>query len=92
MSSFLSPTGHRAVQQGALAPRRHTLQGATVGLLDNTKRNSKPLLAAIGRELKEHYGVEDVIELSKPSASLPVAGDQLDRLARCHVIIAGVGD
>jgi len=92
MNGFLTPTGRRPLQQRTLAPRCRTLQGATVGLLDNTKRNSKPLLAAIGRELREHYGVAELVELSKPSASLPVANDQLRELAKCHVIIAGVGD
>ena len=92
MSAFLDPTGKRLTQQGALAPRKRSLQGLTVGLVDNTKRNANHFLAALGQELVAHYGVKDVVTVAKGSASVPVGPKQFDDLAKAHVIIAGVGD
>jgi hypothetical protein len=89
---MLDPTGKHGAQAGTLAPRTRSLEGATVGLLNNSKRNSDLLLEAIGCELKEHYGVAEVIELGKPSASYVVSPEMQKDLARCHVIITGVGD
>ena len=92
MSPMLDPTARPGAQAGTLAPRARSLQGATVGLLNNSKRNSDLLLEAIGWELKKHYGVAEVIELGKPSASYVVSTQMQDDLARCHAIITGVGD
>jgi hypothetical protein len=89
---MLDPTARPGAQAGTLAPRTRSLQGATVGLLNNSKRNSDLLLEAIGCELREHYGVAEVIELGKPSASYVVSAQLQSDLARCHAIITGVGD
>ena len=92
MSGMLDPTGRHGVQESTLAPRVRSLHGATVGLLNNSKRNSDLLLQVIGQELKVHYGVAEVIELGKPSASYVVSSQLQEDLARCHAIITGVGD
>jgi hypothetical protein len=89
---MLDPTGRHAAQASTLAPRVRSLAGATVGLLNNSKRNSDLLLEAIGCELKQRYGVAEVIELGKPSASYVVSPGLQEDLARCHAIITGVGD
>jgi hypothetical protein len=93
LNSILDPRGQRRTEPGVLAPRKGSLQGATVGLLNSTKRNSDILLAAIGEELVKHYGAREVIERSKPTFSLPVPAALADELVdRCDVIITGVGD
>ena len=91
---ILDPTGHRsAQQQGTLAARNGTLKGATVGLLNSTKRNSDLLLKALGDELVVRYGVKELVEATKPTFSLPVPPDMVENLVRrCNFIIAGVGD
>jgi len=89
---MLDPTSRPGVKASTLAPRARSLQGAAVGLLNNSKRNSDLLLEAIGEELKQRYGVAEVIELGKPSASIVVSPKLQEDLARCHVIITGVGD
>jgi len=90
---ILNPTGQSQTRKGTLAARTGSLEGATVGLLNSTKRNSDLLLAAIGRELQARYGVKQVIEVAKPTFSLPVPKGQLEELsAKCHFIITGVGD
>ena len=89
---MLDPRGHLTIQRGTLAPRITSLRGATLGLLDNSKRNSDILLATIGQELKDRYGVSETIETTKPSASHVVSAQLQQLLARCHAIITGVGD
>ena len=90
---ILDPRGQAKSRTGTLAPRTRGLEGATVGLLNSTKRNSDLLLAALGRELMARYGVKELIEVAKPTFSLPVPPNQLaDLAARCHFIITGVGD
>lgn len=90
---ILDPTGHRATEQAKLAARTRGLEGATVGLLDSTKRNSDILLKALGEELVKHYGVKELVEVVKPSFAVPVPPEQVEQMAaRCHFIIAGVGD
>ncbi|MBV8086980.1 MAG: hypothetical protein JO247_19405 [Chloroflexi bacterium] len=93
MSMILDPTGHHASEQGKLAPRTRGLDGATVGLLNSTKRNSDIFLRAVGDELVKHYGVKELMEVTKPTFSLPIPPNQIEQMAaRCHFIIAGVGD
>ena len=48
-----------------LAPRPQTLKGLVVGLLDNTKPNGAVILRAVGRELKEKYGVREIRMFAK---------------------------
>jgi hypothetical protein len=91
--NILDPSGRRRAEQGTLAPRKGSLDGATVGLLNSTKRNSDILLTAIGMELREQYGVKDVIERTKPTFSLPVPALLADEMAeKCDYVITGVGD
>jgi hypothetical protein len=91
--NILDPSGRKAAEQGSLAARKGSLDGATVGLLNSTKRNSDILLAAIGMELREQYGVKEVVERAKPTFSLPVPAKLADELAeKCDYVIAGVGD
>ena len=90
---IIDPTSRRNVEAGSLAPRKGSLQGATVGLLNSTKRNSDILLAAVGEELKERFGVKELIEVSKPTFSLPAPPKLVDELVeKCDIVITGVGD
>lgn len=93
-SILLSPEGRSEERRAALAPRRlTTLDGATVGLLGNSKLNADAVLGAIGELLAQRYGLETVIVRTKPSFSLPAPAALVDELAaNCQVVIAGVGD
>ncbi|MDE3074244.1 MAG: hypothetical protein KGJ86_02345 [Chloroflexota bacterium] len=91
--AILDPTGQGEDQQRSLARRSASLRGATVGLLNSTKRNSDLLLAALGAELVERYGVKELVERSKPTFSVPAPDPLIEEMAaRCHIIITGVGD
>ncbi|MBI2322485.1 MAG: hypothetical protein HYU88_10495 [Chloroflexi bacterium] len=76
-----------------LAPRLTTLAGRTVGLLENTKYNSRELLDDIAEVLQRDYGVRDILRRSKESASRPAAAAVYDELAaHCDAVITGIGD
>jgi hypothetical protein len=69
------------------------MQGRTVGLIDNHKRNADIYLEELSRLLQERYGVSQVVTYRKISQSLPTAGEVLDQLAgECDAIIHAVAD
>jgi hypothetical protein len=91
---ILDPTGSSKEKRYNLAPRRfHTLNGARLGLLGNTKLNADAVLAAIGELLKERYTLASIIARTKSSFSRP-AEDQIvnELVEQCDIVIAGVGD
>jgi hypothetical protein len=91
--TVLHPAAETAVLQNKLAPRLASLQGITLGLIDNHKRNADIYLHELGRRLKEEYGVAKIITYKKASQSVPTPADVVDDLAaRCDAIIHAVAD
>jgi hypothetical protein len=91
---LLDPTGdsERATNT-TLAPRPQSLQGLTVGLLDNTKPNGAVILRAVGRELKERYGVREVRMFKKGYFGTPVEESVVQQmLHNCDFAVAAIGD
>jgi hypothetical protein len=91
---LVDPTGGDPGDQAfALAPRPTTLQGKRLGLLDNSKANSEPILRGIAAILDAEFGFADVTYVRKHSASLPPRPEVWEELhRRADVVIAGVGD
>jgi len=76
---------------GGLAPRG-PIQGKRVGLLENSKRNSDVILRAIGDLLAEKAGVAVAGLWGKPD-TLPGAPEIVEEMiAKCDLVITGVGD
>jgi hypothetical protein len=93
--AILDPTSPSADKRYELAVRRlRTLDGATVGLLDNYKLNAAPLLEAIGDLLKERYAIKSTVVRTKGHGfSYPVEVHMADEMAaQCDVVIAAIGD
>ena len=91
---LLDPTGDgdRGTNT-SLAPRPQSLKGTVVGLLDNTKPNGVTILAAVGRELMEHYGVREVRMFAKSYFGTPVEESVINQMLRnCDFAVAGIGD
>ena len=91
---LLDPTGdsERATNT-ALAPRPQSLQGLTVGLLDNTKPNAAVVLRAAGRELRERYGVRESRMFRKGYFGTPVEESVVNQmLHNCDFAVAAIGD
>src|SRR5262245_11732916 len=100
VNAILDPTGGAGrVRAGvalagvALATPRARLQGATIGLLENTKQNASLFLDELGRLLVDRYGAAGVVARTKLAFALPVPDDLLEELASsCHAVVTGVGD
>ena len=76
-----------------LNDRPTTLEGKTLGLLENSKANSDKVLHELGRMLQEKYGLKEVRMFNKHSASLPTKPEVIeDMLNGVDVLITGVGD
>jgi hypothetical protein len=76
---------------GGLAPRG-PIRGKRVGLLENSKRNSDVILQTVGALLAEQAGVT-VAGLWRKPDTLPGSQEIVDEmLAKCDLVITGVGD
>ncbi len=92
-TTLLHPAAEDVAQKQSLAPRLSDLQGVTIGLIDNHKRNSDVFLAELGRVFEEEYGVAKVISYHKPSQSMPTPVEMMDQLSvECDAIVHAVAD
>jgi hypothetical protein len=91
---LFDPTSSPAPRDVTLAPRPADLRGLKLGLVENTKFNSIPILAKLGERLRERYGVTIVTPMTtKRSPSHEVSEAQVAALRRdCHLVISGIGD
>jgi hypothetical protein len=92
---LLDPTGDggQGTDTALAQPRPQSLAGLTVGLLENTKPNATVLLRAVGRELREKYGVREVRMFSKSYFGTPVEESVVQQmLHHCDFAVAAIGD
>ena len=93
VTTVLHPAAEGTAKQQRLAPRLTGLQGITVGLIDNHKRNADVYLEELGRLLKEEYGISRVETYRKISQSMPTPPEVMDHLAaQCDAIVHAVAD
>ena len=74
------------------AKRLESLKGATVAIISNGKKGTKPFFDAMERALRDGYGVAKVVRLTKSNYSAPVEPELLNEAERWQALIAGVGD
>jgi hypothetical protein len=95
-NTIMDPTGltERGTAAGlALAPRRGDLDGATVALLENGKKNARLFLEELGTVLSDRYGVRTVTLRHKEVFSAAEPPTVIDAIAdACDVVVTGVGD
>ena len=85
----LGPAGARKLQ----ATRPASLDGATIGLMNNGKTHGREILLRVAHNLRARYDIADVVLYSKSNASVPATAEELDDLASgSSVIIAAIGD
>ena len=91
---LLDPTGDSGRDTNtSLAPRPQSLNGLTVGLLDNTKPNGAVILRAVGRELQQRYGVREIRMFAKGYFGTPVEESVVQQmLHNCDFAVAAIGD
>ncbi|MCL4368637.1 MAG: hypothetical protein M1337_05675 [Actinobacteria bacterium] len=90
---LLDPTVGPRPAPAALAPRLASLEGISLGLVDNTKDNSDKMLDYIAEILDNEYHFKDIVRHRKSSAGLPPAEEVIaDLKARAQAVITGIGD
>ena len=89
----LDPTLETTHDTLKIAPRPHSLRGARIGLVDNTKHNSEPLLLQIAAVLEQQDGAAGHVLRKKKSAGVAVHNEIIEEFKRgCDIVIAGIGD
>jgi len=74
-----------------LAPGLASLEGTTIGLLDNTKIGTARLYDHLEKLLRRQ-GVRAFVRRRKPDLSRPAPRELLDELAAVDGLVSGVGD
>ena len=86
-----SPVGINRVASQPISSRLTSLDGITLGILNNSKPNSLELQQYVAELLVKQYGVRDVVTKRKPSAAVGAEG--LDVYAReVSAVITAIGD
>jgi hypothetical protein len=88
----LDPTAEVAVASTAGPGRLVSLQGRTIGLLDNGKIRVRELLDHMEKMLRSQYGVANVLRFHKPDASRPAPTEVIADMKQCDAVISAVGD
>ena len=92
MFGILDPTIGSERDRIDYAPRPKSFRGLRVALVENTRKNSAPLLLELAQRLKDGHGIEVEVLLHKHQRA-PLADSQLAELkGRTDFVIAGVGD
>jgi hypothetical protein len=94
LEEILDPTGAGdAASDTTLAPRIATLDGKTLGLLDNGKPNGAAVLEEVARQLRQRYDLKGVRMFAKPYFGTPVEPTQTQRIfEECDFAITAIGD
>ena len=86
------PTAEDAAPTTTGTRRLASLQGRTIGLLDNGKFHVRELLDHVEELLRSQYGVAQVWRFRKPDASRPAPPAVIARMTGCDAVISAVGD
>lgn len=91
--TVLDPTNEPVKTSFQMAPRPESIRGLTLGLIDNSKKNSDYLVKRIGGRLRDLYELGEDIIVRKPSPSHAIPQDAAEELAeRVDLVVAGIGD
>ena len=89
--TVLSPLGVNRVGAQPLAPRVRSLDGVTLGILNNNKPNSLELQRRVVELLSREYRLGGVVMRQKPSAA--IGAEKLDVLAgEVEAVVTAIGD
>ena len=91
--AVLDPTAPPLPVDARPAERPESLNGLTLGLLDNHKHNAAELLDEVQELLSTHYEFASVVRASKSDVSRPCPEKIVeDLVAQCDVVITAIGD
>jgi hypothetical protein len=88
----LDPTYEETATELRVADRADTLTGRVVGIVSNGKHGTGPFFDSFAAELRDRFGVREVVRVVKPNYSAPAGEEILDAARRWHALVAGIGD
>ena len=89
---ILDPSHEEGAEEFAPAARLAALEGMTVGVISNGKEGTRDFFSAFETELRQRYGVAQVVLRTKSNFSAPADAALMDEAKRWHALVAGVGD
>lgn len=89
---FLDPSHEEGGAPLTRASRLASLDGATIAIISNGKKNTKPFFDALSDELRREFKVADVVRITKSNYSAPVDPAFLVEAEKWQAIISGIGD
>ena len=91
--TIVHPAAEDIPVEFSLAPRLSSLQGARLGVINNSKHMAAEFLEALEPLLRKEYGVEAFERYEKLNAAIPAPPAVIQRFVEsCDAIIHGVGD
>lgn len=88
----LDPTLGPASGPLKMAPPLATLEGAVVGMIDNSKIGTERFFDHVAELLQRDHGVREFMRRRKPDMTRPVPPDMLASLAGADAILSAIGD
>lgn len=90
---LMDPRGNPQAGTKGLSPRLDSLDGKTIGLLNNGKPNFDLFLADLEQLLRAKYPSVRIVQRMKPVVPRPVPKEMLAELAEtCDAVVTGLGD
>ena len=90
--TICDPVAAETSVQEKLAPRLATLDGKTVGLLDNSKDLVDTLLDEVAVLLRRDFPNTQFRQFRKDSAGGPAPAQMVSELMQCDAVVTGIGD
>ena len=88
---LVNPLGFAEGERANLAKRLDTLNGKTIGILDNAKPRADVILEEVKNYLESKGAVCSIYEF-KPHLAKPLPEEQIQRLARADAVVGALGD
>ena len=89
--SLVNPLGFSKGERGNLAKRLDTLNGKTIGILDNAKPRADVILEEVKPSLESKGAICPIYEF-KPHLAKPLPEEQIERLAKADAVVGALGD
>ena len=90
---ILNPVGEQEESNLKLATRLDSLEGKSIGLLDNLKPNASVITARAGQKLVEKFPSLKIIPRSKPEQAAPIPEAIVREFSeKCSLVINALAD
>ncbi|MFB6346257.1 MAG: hypothetical protein ABEK50_10865 [bacterium] len=91
--TYLDPTSQPDTGDANVSDRPESLEGLTIGLLDNGKTKADRLLELVAAELSDRHSNLTLETVGKPSPFKPAPNEKIESIAsQFGAVITGIGD